>query len=41
MRVAQAVLNKVEHADISEVDELSTTKRGEGGYGSSSLNSSK
>jgi len=40
-RIAQAVLNKVEYAEISEVTELSTSKRGEGGYGSSSLKSSE
>jgi dUTP pyrophosphatase len=34
-RIAQAVLKKVERADIKEVTELSETKRGEGGYGSS------
>jgi len=34
MRVAQKVITKYEHAIWSEVDELSTTERGAGGYGS-------
>lgn len=33
-RIAQGVLCPVFHAEISEVDELSDTDRGEGGYGS-------
>ena len=33
-RIAQGVLMKVPKADIIEVDELSETKRGEGGFGS-------
>ena len=34
MRVAQMVITKYEHAIWSEVDELNTTERGAGGYGS-------
>ena len=39
-RVAQAVLNKVETAEITEVDELadSENSRGEGGFGSTGTN---
>jgi dUTP pyrophosphatase len=33
-RVVQAILKKHEMADIIEVEELSKTERGEGGYGS-------
>lgn len=33
-RIAQAVLAKYEQAEWEEVKELSTTKRGEGGFGS-------
>ena len=33
-RIAQLVINKVEQMDFVEVDELSDTVRGEGGYGS-------
>lgn len=33
-KVAQALVQKVEHADIVEVDELSDTARGEGAFGS-------
>lgn len=33
-RLAQAVFHKVEHFDFEEVDELTTTKRGDGGFGS-------
>lgn len=34
-RIAQALLKKVEQAEIIEVEELSTTERGESGFGSS------
>ena len=34
-KIAQAVLNKIELADIVEVEELSETERGVGGFGSS------
>ncbi len=33
-RIAQLVLQRVEHADLVEVDELPATARGEGGFGS-------
>lgn len=33
-RIAQLVLNKIEQAKIVEVEELSETERGEGGFGS-------
>lgn len=33
-RIAQAVIAKVEHADIEVVETLSETERGEGGFGS-------
>ncbi len=33
-KIAQMVINKVEKADIEEVDELDNTSRGEGGFGS-------
>lgn len=34
MRIAQMVIAKVEHVSIREVDTLSVTGRGEGGFGS-------
>ena len=34
MRIAQGVIVPVERAEIVEVDELSETARGDGGYGS-------
>ena len=34
MKVAQIVFARVKHADIKEVDTLSDTRRGEGGFGS-------
>ena len=37
-KIAQMIINKVERADIEEVDDLDDTKRGEGGFGSSGLN---
>lgn len=33
-KIAQMIINKVEKADIEEVDELDDTSRGEGGFGS-------
>lgn len=36
-RIAQAVLNKVERAEIEEVNELSDSERGEGGFGSTGI----
>jgi len=36
-RIAQIVFNKIEHTHIEEVDELSETNRGEGGFGSSGI----
>ncbi len=36
-KIAQAILNKIETADIEEVQELSETQRGDGGFGSSDL----
>lgn len=36
-RIAQMVINKVEIPEIIEVDELDTTLRGEGGFGSTGL----
>lgn len=37
MRIAQIVFNKVELVHLEEVDALSETARGEGGYGSTGL----
>ncbi|MBR9691186.1 dUTP diphosphatase [Candidatus Woesearchaeota archaeon] len=34
MKIAQMVINKIENADIEEVNELDGTSRGEGGFGS-------
>jgi dUTP pyrophosphatase len=36
-KVAQAVLNKIETAEIEVVDELSESARGEGGFGSTGM----
>lgn len=36
-RIAQLVVQRVEHADFVEVSALTTTPRGEGGYGSTGL----
>ncbi len=36
-KIAQAVLNKTETAEIEEVNELNNTSRGEGGFGSTDL----
>lgn len=33
-RIAQLVIQRVEHADFIEVDQLGETERGDGGYGS-------
>ena len=38
MRVAQLTISKYEHVDWQEVDKLSKTKRGEGGFGSTGTN---
>ena len=36
-RIAQMVLSKFEKIEFIEVDELSPTKRGEGGFGSTGV----
>jgi len=36
-KIAQMVINKVEYADIQEVESLDDTERGEGGFGSTGL----
>jgi dUTP pyrophosphatase len=36
-KIAQLVLQRVEHAEVAEVDELDETVRGEGGFGSSGV----
>jgi dUTP pyrophosphatase len=36
-KIAQMVINKIEHPDIEEVTELDETSRGEGGFGSTGL----
>ncbi len=36
-KIAQLVLNKIEFAEIEEVDDLSETSRGEGGFGSTGI----
>ncbi|HOP51090.1 MAG TPA: dUTP diphosphatase [Ignavibacteriales bacterium] len=36
-RIAQLVISKIYHASIIEVDELSTTSRGEGGFSSTGI----
>ena len=33
-RIAQMIINKVEHVAVEEVDELDDTERGDGGFGS-------
>jgi len=38
MKIAQMVINKVENAEIEEVDSLDETSRGEGGFGSTGKN---
>ena len=37
-RIAQMVIQKIEMVDLIEVNELSTTKRGEGGFGHTGKN---
>lgn len=37
MRIAQLIISKYEKVQIREVDKLSETKRGEGGFGSTGL----
>ena len=37
-KIAQMVINKVEHFKVEEVESLSDTTRGEGGFGSTGLN---
>ena len=37
-KIAQMVINKVEHLKCVEVDNISTSNRGEGGFGSTGLN---
>lgn len=37
MKVAQLVVNKIEEAKIIEVEDLDSTSRGEGGFGSTGL----
>ena len=37
-KIAQMVINKVEHFKTVEVEEISTTNRGAGGFGSTGLN---
>jgi len=39
-RIAQLVIQRVEHANFVEVDELPETSRGEGGFGSTGVASS-
>lgn len=36
-KIAQAILNKIENAEIEEVEELSETSRGESGFGSTGI----
>lgn len=37
-KIAQMVINKVEHLKVEEVEDLSSTARGAGGFGSTGLN---
>ena len=37
-KIAQMVINKVEHFKVEVVEELSSTERGQGGFGSTGLN---
>ena len=39
-RIAQLILERIVIADVSVVDELSETSRGEGGFGSTGVSSS-
>jgi dUTP pyrophosphatase len=41
MRIAQMVINQVEHAEFVEVKELDQTERGEGGFGHSGIHHKK
>ncbi|MCX7831767.1 MAG: dUTP diphosphatase [Actinobacteria bacterium] len=36
-KIAQLVIQRVEHAEVIEVDELTETSRGEGGFGSTGI----
>ena len=38
-RIAQIVIQRVEHVDFDEVDELPASERGEGGFGSTGVRS--
>ena len=40
MRIAQLIISKYEHVDWDEVETLSDTKRGAGGYGSTGVSTS-
>ena len=40
-KVAQMVINKVEHFEVEEVTDVSKTERGTGGFGSTGLNVNK
>ena len=37
-RIAQMIISKVHRADLVEVDDLDSTKRGDGGFGHSGIN---
>jgi deoxyuridine 5'-triphosphate nucleotidohydrolase len=37
-RIAQLILERIAHAEVVEVDELSDTERGAGGFGSTGVN---
>ena len=37
-RIAQMIISKVQRADLVEVDDLDSTKRGDGGFGHSGIN---
>lgn len=39
MRIAQLIISKYEHVNWQEIDSLSETQRGEGGFGSTGVNS--
>ncbi|HUC96815.1 MAG TPA: dUTP diphosphatase [Candidatus Saccharimonadales bacterium] len=41
MRIAQLIISKYEHVDWQQVETLSKTKRGTGGYGSTGINADK
>jgi dUTP pyrophosphatase len=38
-RIAQLILEKICHAEITTVDDLDSTARGEGGFGSTGIKS--